>query len=79
MVFGFAFVGVAANMGVVEKAASRGALERPYEAGETEGLRRHFQQFVEAIASAWIGKLWCVGTDALMLEVLAWYTFEKGR
>lgn len=36
----------------VEKAATRCVLERAYGDAEVEGLIRHFQQFVEAIANA---------------------------
>lgn len=66
----------------MEKAASPCALDRAYGDDEEEGLIRHFQQFVEAIANAWIGELWWVGWgfESWCFEVL-WvqYTFEKGR
>lgn len=57
---GFAFGFTAARAATVEKAASPCALERAYGDDEVEGLIRHFQQFVEAIANAWIGELWWV-------------------
>jgi hypothetical protein len=51
----------------VEKVANRGALERLYGVDEVEGLSRHFQLFVEAIANTWIGELWWV--DGLKVGV----------
>jgi hypothetical protein len=61
-VFGFCFEVAGARPAArravaVENAASRCVLERAYGDDEAEGLTRHFQQFVEAIANAWVGEL----------------------
>ncbi|KFY07846.1 hypothetical protein V491_08490, partial [Pseudogymnoascus sp. VKM F-3775] len=59
--FAVALARPAARTAVVVEKADTCALVRAYGDAEEEGLIRHFQQFVEAIANAWIGELWWVG------------------
>lgn len=59
--FAVALARPAARTAVVVEKADTCALVRAYGDAEVEGLIRHFQQFVEAIANVWIGELWWIG------------------
>jgi hypothetical protein len=50
LALGFILTTAADCIEVVEKAESRGAADRPEGPAETEGRKRHFQQFEDAIA-----------------------------